>query len=180
MRAATVSWSAVVGTGHARGPGSSARVGHDERATTRFLHTVPAVTSPQRFARIAFAVAGVYGLLVMAPQYWLEDRVGRDTPPAITHPEYFYGFIGVVIAWQLAFLLVARDPARYRALMPIAVVEKLGFGLPVLVLYARHRIAGSVLVFGVIDLVLAVLFATSYLLTSPARGTAGVAARAAA
>lgn len=139
------------------------------------------MTSPQRFARIAFAVAGVYGLLVMLPQYWLEDRVGRDAPPAITHPEYFYGFIGVVIAWQLAFLLVARDPDRYRALMPVAVVEKLGFGLPALVLYAGHRIVGSVLVFGVIDLVLAVLFAASYLLTSPARGTTErAAARAAA
>ena len=131
------------------------------RATTRFPHTAPTVTNPQRFARIAFAVAGVYGLLVMLPQYWLEERIGRDTPPAITHPEYFYGFVGVVIAWQLAFLLVARDPARYRALMPVAVVEKLGFGLPALVLYAGHRIAGSVLVFGVIDLVLAALFAAS-------------------
>ena len=48
-----------------------------------------------KFARIVFLVAGIYGLLVVAPQYFLEARIGRDTPPAITHPEFFYGFVGV-------------------------------------------------------------------------------------
>ena len=95
-----------------------------------------------------------------------------DTSRYVENAIGVYGFVGVVIAWQLVFLLVARHPARYRALMPVAVVEKLAFGLPALALYARHRIAGSVLAFGVIDLVLAVLFATSYVLTSPTRGTA--------
>jgi hypothetical protein len=132
---------------------------------------------PHRFPRIVYAVAGIYGLLVMIPQYWMEDRIAQDSPPAITHPEYFYGFIGVVVAWQLAFLLVARDPVRLRALMPVTVIEKLGFGLPVLLLYAQHRLTGAVLGFGIIDLVWAALFTVSYLLTSPRRANAtGVAA----
>ena len=125
-----------------------------------------------KFAKRVFLIAGIYGVIVLTPLYFLEARIGRDDPPPITHPEYFYGFVGVVIAWQLAFLLVARDPARYRALMPVAVVEKLGFGLPALALYARHRIAGSTLGFGVIDLVLAALFAASDVLTRPARESA--------
>ena len=66
------------------------------------------------FARRVFQVAGIYGLIVMLPQYFLEQRIGRDAPPAITHPEYFYGFIGVVVAWQLCFLAIARDPVRLR------------------------------------------------------------------
>jgi hypothetical protein len=123
----------------------------------------------QRFARIVFAVSGIYGLIVMIPQYWLEDRVGMDSPPAITHPEYFYGFIGVVIAWQLSFLVIAKDPERYRALMPIAFIEKIAFGIPVLLLYAGHRITTSVLGFGVLDLIWALLFAISYLVTDPGR-----------
>lgn len=49
--------------------------------------------------------------------YPLEDRIGRDLPPPITHPEYFYDSIGVTIAWQVAFLVIARDPVRYRVLM---------------------------------------------------------------
>lgn len=125
-----------------------------------------------RFARIVFAVAGIYGLIVMIPQYWLEKRIGVDSPPPITHPEYFYGFIGIVIAWQLVFLLIASDPERYRAIMAIAVLEKLAFGIPVLVLFAGRRITPSVLGFGMIDLLWALLFAISYLVTSPrhARG----------
>jgi hypothetical protein len=62
------------------------------------------------FARRLFLIAGSYGLLVLTPQYLLEGRIGRDQPPAITHPEYFYGFVGLGMAWQFAFLVIARDP----------------------------------------------------------------------
>jgi hypothetical protein len=80
------------------------------------------------FARRLFLIAGIYGLVVLTPQYLLEGRIGRDYPPAITHPEYFYGFVGLGVAWQLAFLVIARDPSRFRPMMVPAVVEKLTFG----------------------------------------------------
>ena len=125
------------------------------------------MTLPARFPRIVYTAAGVYGLFVMLPQYWMEARIGRDTPPAITHAEYFYGFIGVVVAWQLAFLRIARDPELHRAIIPITVVEKLAFGLPALILYAQHRLESSVLAFGILDLVWAVMFTMCGLTTSP-------------
>ena len=115
-----------------------------------------------RFARRAYLFAGIYGLVVMLPQYFMEERIGRDTPPPITHPEHFYGFIGVVLAWQFAFLVIARDPARFRALMPVTVLEKLVFAVPVAILYAQGRVAASVLPFAAIDLVLGTLFFLSY------------------
>jgi hypothetical protein len=115
-----------------------------------------------RFARRAYLFAGIYGLVVMLPQYFMEERIGRDTPPPITHPEHFYGFIGVVIAWQLAFLVIARDPARFSALMPVTMLEKLVFAVPVLILYAQGRVAASVLPFAAIDLVLGALFFASW------------------
>ena len=115
-----------------------------------------------RFARRVYLFAGIYGLVVMLPQYFMEERIGRDTPPPITHPEHFYGFIGVVVAWQVAFLVIARDPARFRALLPVTVLEKLVFALPVLILYAQGRVAASVLPFAAIDLVLGALFFLSY------------------
>lgn len=120
-----------------------------------------------RFARRVFLLAGVYGLVVLMPQYALVERIGRDTPPPITHVEYFYGFVGVAIAWQLCFLAVARDPVRLRAVMLPAVVEKLAFGVPVVLLYLRHQLPATVLVFGVIDLVLAALFVAAYRSTAP-------------
>jgi hypothetical protein len=42
-----------------------------------------------RFAKIVFLIAGIYGLLVLTPLYFLEGTIGRQTPPAITHPDFF-------------------------------------------------------------------------------------------
>ena len=70
-----------------------------------------------RFARWVFRLAGIYGLIVLLPQYFLEERIGRDDPPPITHPEHFYAFLGVAVAWQVAFLVIAQDPIRYRPIM---------------------------------------------------------------
>ena len=111
-----------------------------------------------RFARRVYTIAGIYCLIVMFPQYFLEDRIGRDYPPPITHPEYFCGFVGVVLVWQIAFLVIARDPARYRALMPVTVLEKLAFAVPVILLHLDGRVAAAVIPFAVIDLVLGTLF----------------------
>ena len=121
-----------------------------------------------RFARRVFTVAGIYGLIVMVPQYFLAARIGRDTPPAITHLEYFYGFIGVVVAWQLVFLLIGRNPERYRPLMLVAVLEKLAFGVPVIILYVQGQLPGSVLFFGLLDLTLGTLFVAAWRATADA------------
>ena len=89
-----------------------------------------------KFATWVFRIAGIYGLLVMTPQYFLEAQIGRDQPPPITHPEFFYGFVGVAVAWQLAFLVISLDPARYRLLMLPAIVEKATFAIATAVLFA--------------------------------------------
>src|SRR5712691_7809563 len=78
-----------------------------------------------RFARRVFVTAGIWGLLVVPPLYFLFDTIGRQNPPAITHPEYYYGFTSVTLAWQFAFFVIASDPARFRPLMPPAIAEKL-------------------------------------------------------
>jgi hypothetical protein len=118
-----------------------------------------------KFARIVFLVAGIYGLIVVAPQYFLEAKIGRDSPPAITHPEFFYGFVGVTVAWQILFLVLSRDPARYRPMMLVGIVEKIGFPIAIAVLYAQNRVAPTIVAAATIDLVLAVLFLISYLKT---------------
>ena len=56
------------------------------------------------FAKRVFFIAGVYGILALTPMYFLEDRIGRDFPPPIAHPEHFYGFVGVALAWQMLSL----------------------------------------------------------------------------
>src|SRR5216683_2402287 len=99
-------------------------------------------------ARRVFLVAGVYGLIVLLPQYFMEGRIAADNPPPLTHPEYFYGFIGVGLAWQI----------RYRLVMLPATLEKLAFGGAALILYFQHRLALQGFTFGLVDLALAALF----------------------
>jgi hypothetical protein len=120
------------------------------------------------FARRVFAIAGIYGLLVVTPLYFLEDFIGRDQPPPITHPEFFYGFIGVTLAWQVAFLVIARDPVRYRLLMIPAVLEKATYVIALVVLFLNARVPGVALVPGAGDFVLGLLFVTSWVKTRSA------------
>lgn len=114
-----------------------------------------------KFARWTYLVAGIYGLLVLVPQYFLEEKNGRDYPPVINHPEYYYGFIGVAIAWQIAFLIISKDPRRYRPLMIASVIEKFSYGIAVVILYLQGRTGNMVLSTGMIDMVLGTLFLIS-------------------
>jgi hypothetical protein len=118
-----------------------------------------------RFARTVFLIAGIYGLATLIPMYFAEPFIARFDPPALTHPEHFYGFVGIALAWQVLFLLIARDPLRLRVAMIPAVLEKLAFGAPAIVLYTQHRLSSSTLTFGLIDLVLGALFVVAYVKT---------------
>jgi hypothetical protein len=118
-----------------------------------------------RFARLVFLIAGIYGLLVLLPQYFLLEKNGLDFPPAITHPEYYYGFIGVGLAWQVLFLIVSRDPLRYRGVMIPSVLEKASFGIAVVALFLQHRVSPVMLGAALIDLILGLLFVLAYFKT---------------
>jgi hypothetical protein len=121
-----------------------------------------------RFARRAFLVAGIYGILVLTPPYFLEGQIGRRTPPAITHPEYFYGFIGVGLAFQFVFLVIATDPIRYRLMMLPSVLEKVSYGLALVALLAQGRVPLSVFAVRSVDWIWAFLFVAAFAKT-PAR-----------
>jgi hypothetical protein len=125
-----------------------------------------------RFAKVVFMIAGIYGLIVLLPQYFLETNIGHDSPPRITHPEFYYGFIGVALAWQVLFLVLARDPERYRHMMIPAILEKIGFPIAIVVLFFQNRV--SPLMFGPagIDLILGVLFVAAYVKTTTSQVSA--------
>jgi hypothetical protein len=120
-----------------------------------------------KFAKIVFWIAGVWGFLVLTPLYFMFDLIGRQDPPAVTHPGFYYGFITVGLAWQVAFLVIARDPVRFRPMMIPSMVEKFGYGASLLVLYLEHRLHPSDLVFGGVDLLLGLLFLAAFFRTAP-------------
>jgi len=119
-----------------------------------------------RFAKIVFWIAGIWGVLVITPLYFLFDLISRMDPPAITHPGFFYGFVGAALSWQIAFFFIAADPLRYRPLMIPSVLEKVSYSAAVVILVLQRRMHASDLVFGVTDLLLGVLFVIAYFKTT--------------
>ncbi|HVO56257.1 MAG TPA: hypothetical protein VMT51_01040 [Dongiaceae bacterium] len=117
------------------------------------------------FAKWVFRLAGIWGLVILAPLYFLFDVIGKKDPPPITHPAFFYGFVGVAVVWQLAFLVISTDPVRYRPLMIPAILEKLVYSIPVILLVWQRRMSPNDLVFAGIDLFLGVLFVLAWLRT---------------
>jgi hypothetical protein len=118
-----------------------------------------------RFAKIVFWCAAVWGFLAVTPLYFMFDRIGQQYPPAITHPDFYYGFAGVALAWQVAFAVIATDPVRYRLMMLPSVLEKFSYVGALLVLHLQGRLIAAQLAFGAVDLLLGVLFLAAFFKT---------------
>jgi hypothetical protein len=115
-----------------------------------------------KFAKVVFLVAGIVGVLEMVPLYFMFDLIGKQDPPGITHPAFYYGFVGVTLAWQIAFLVIARDPSRFRMMMIPSVLEKFSYGIAVVTLVMQGRTNMRDLGFAGMDLMWGVLFAVAY------------------
>jgi hypothetical protein len=120
-----------------------------------------------KYARIVFFVAGLWGVLLLTPLYFMFDMISAQDPPAITHPAFYYGFTGVALAWQVAFFMIARDPVRLRPIMIPSILEKVGYGGAVIVLFAQGRMHPQDLAFGLVDILLAALFVVAFVKTKP-------------
>lgn len=118
-----------------------------------------------KFARIVFWVAGIFGLVTLAPLYFLFDRVGVESPPAVTHPEFYFGFAGLGLVWQLAFIIIATNPVRFRPMMIAAMLEKVSFIAAMVVLLLQHRVTAAQALSSVPDALLCALFVIAYVRT---------------
>jgi hypothetical protein len=115
-----------------------------------------------KFAKFVFWIAGIWGVLILSPLYFMFDLIGRQDPPAITHPGFYYGFVSVGLAFQVVFIVIARDPVRMRPMMIPAVLEKFGYGMTFVALYLQHRLTPGDLVLGSVDLLFGLLFVAAY------------------
>lgn len=118
-----------------------------------------------RFARIVFLVAGIWGVAIVTPLYFTFDQIGRAYPPPITHPDLYYGFTAVTLVWQIAFLMIATNPARYRLLMLAAMLEKFSYVATIAVLYLKGQIQAGQLIVIPPDLTLGILFVAAFVKT---------------
>jgi hypothetical protein len=126
-----------------------------------------------RFARYVFTFAGIWGLVVLMPLYFSFDLVGRLYPPAVTHPDFFYGFIGVAVAWQFAFLSIGRDPIRLQAMMIPAILEKFIYVATLAVLFVQGGLQVGQFSVAIPDLLLCMLFVASFAKVEAARQPPG-------
>jgi hypothetical protein len=118
-----------------------------------------------RFAKVVFRVAGIWGIFVLTPLYFLVDVTGRRYPAPTDYPQFFYGFLSVAMAWQIAFLVIGSSPARFRPLMVPGAVEKFGHVAGVAVLYGQGRLSAVDATAAAPDLLLGVLFIVAFAVT---------------
>ena len=74
------------------------------------------------------------------------------------------------MAWQIAFLAIGSNPARFRLLMIPSIVEKLGHVGTVAVLYGQARIPAADATAAVPDLLLGFLFIAAFAKTPRSDG----------
>jgi len=118
-----------------------------------------------KFAKVVFWIAALWGVLVLTPLYFMFGLIGRQDPPPITHPGFYYGFVGAGLAWQIAFLIIATNPVRYRPIILAAIVAKFSYAIAMIALYLQVRIHPSDLTFAAADLVFGVLFIVAFVRT---------------
>jgi hypothetical protein len=121
-----------------------------------------------KFAKVIFWVAGIWGVLVLTPLFFIFDSIGRNDPPPVTHPGFYYGLTTVGLAFQFVFIVIATDPVRFRPLMVPSMFEKFSYGIAMAVLYVQHRIHAADLVFVGADLLLGLLFIVAFFKTRTA------------
>jgi hypothetical protein len=120
-----------------------------------------------KFARIVFTIAGVWGVLVLAPLFFLVDLLGRKYPPPTSSPHFFYGFFALALVFQLVFFIIASDPARFRPMIIPSILEKATYVVVCGVLYSRGQITSTEASTCGADFFLGILFICAFFTTRP-------------
>ncbi len=93
---------------------------------------------------------------------FMERRIGVELPPALNHPEYFYGFLAVGLDWQVAFLVIGWNPGALRPLMLPALLEIFGGLAAFTGLWLAGRVPAQVGLWGRLDGAWGLLFLVAY------------------
>jgi hypothetical protein len=115
-----------------------------------------------KLAKWIFLIAGIFGLLVTIPLAFAEKVIEQIMPPSVNHPEFFYGFVFLNLAWQVLYLLLSTDPARYRPMMIPAFLAKASGTVALTWLYLQGRVSSQWITAATVDGVFAVLFLIAF------------------
>ena len=115
-------------------------------------------------AKGIYTIAGIYGLNVLLPLYFGE-HVLATMGQVLTRPEYYYGFIGAAGSFQLVYLAIGRDPIRFRPLMPLTLVAKWSFTIPVAILFLAGRVDTITMILASVDAMIGLAFLRAWRIT---------------
>jgi hypothetical protein len=115
-----------------------------------------------KFAKFVFGIAGAWGILVLAPLFFLVDLTGRKYAPPATYPHFFYGFFVLALVFQFVFFIIAWDPARFRPMIIPSILEKATYVTVCAVLYSRGQITLTDASTCFADFLLGILFVCAF------------------
>ncbi len=78
----------------------------------------------------------------------------------------------MALVWQIAFLMIGTNPARFRQWMILAILEKLGYVTTLAVLRLQDRISSVDVQPLAPDLLLGILFIVAFVKTRPEAASA--------
>ncbi len=113
------------------------------------------MTNPEIFARRVYIGAALYGFIGASTLFF------TDAPDP--HRLLYFAFAGIALVFQGVFLVIARDPKKYAAFIPLTIFEKLSFAVPALAFWSQGRAADDMALGGAVDLLLGVLFTVTWL-----------------
>ncbi|MWV27793.1 hypothetical protein [Aurantiacibacter rhizosphaerae] len=103
-----------------------------------------------KFARRVYIIAAIYGFLAVPALYF----TGAPDP----HRLLYFAFAGIALVFQGVFLVIARDPLKHAAFVPLTVFEKISFGIPALAFWSEGQAGDDMALGGAVDLLFAGLF----------------------
>jgi hypothetical protein len=128
------------------------------------------------FARYTFIAAGVWGIAVLTPLFFLVDLTGRPYAAPAEYPHFFYGFLSVAWAWQIAFFVIGSNPGRFRPFMITAFIEKAGYVIGTTLLRSQGQISAPDASTAIPDALLLALFVVAFVKTRAGAGRQGAPA----
>ncbi len=113
------------------------------------------------FSKWVFRIAAIYGFIVLLPLYFIES----DIFSGVIYPrsDFYYGFAGIALAWQVAFILIAQNPLKYKLFIIPGILEKVAYASCVYLLFYKGRIPPETLLFAGIDSAFCLLFCISWI-----------------
>ena len=114
-----------------------------------------------KFAKWVLIVGGIFGLLAIIPLYFIENQIA----PGLNYPEFYYGFIGINILWQILYIYISTNLSRFRPIILFAFFVKILGVISISWLILTERT--ETWWYGIIisDLILAIMFVTAYRIT---------------